>query len=161
MEMYSRTQLLIGEVAVEKLKKSHVAVFGLGGVGGFAVEALVRSGVGEITIFDSDTVSQSNLNRQIIATLDTVGKDKTECFTQRIKAINPNVKVNAFKVFYLPENAHNYPLNNFDYIIDAIDTVSAKIALIERANAQGIKVISSMGTGGKTDISSLKVVDIL
>ena len=160
MDIYSRTELLIGEKAVEKLKKSHVAVFGLGGVGGFAVEALVRSGIGEITLFDSDNVCLSNLNRQIIATYETLEKDKVECFAKRISLINPNTKVNCNKVFYLPENADKYPLNEFDYVIDAIDTVSAKIALIERAKAQGIKVISCMGTGGKIDVSGVKVADI-
>lgn len=160
MEIYSRTELLIGEKALEKLKNSHVAVFGLGGVGGFAVEALARSGVGEISLFDSDLVCESNINRQIIATQDTIGCDKVDCFAKRISLINPNTKVNCNKVFYLPENADKFPLSEFDYVIDAIDTVSAKIALIERAKAQGVKIISCMGTGGKTDIGGLRVADI-
>ncbi len=160
MDIYSRTSLLIGEKNLEKLKNSHVAVFGIGGVGGFSAEALARSSVGKITLFDNDTVCESNLNRQIIATGETLGEDKTESMKKRINSINPQAKVECHKVFFLPENAQNYPFDGYDYIIDAVDTVSAKIAIIEGAKRAGVPVISCMGTGGKTDISALKVEDI-
>ena len=160
MERFNRALLLIGDENLEKLKKASVAVFGVGGVGGYAVESLVRSGVGKITVFDNDTVALSNINRQIIATEHTLGKDKVEAVKDRLLAINPNLNIVCNKVFYLPENAGKYPLNEYDYIIDAVDTVSAKIEIITRAKKAGVPVISCMGTGGKTDPTALKVADI-
>lgn len=157
---FLRNSLLIGDEAVEKLKKSSVAVFGVGGVGGFVVEGLARAGVGEITIFDNDTVDETNLNRQIIATTENIGKDKTLEAEKRVKSINPETKVHTHKVFYLPENADEFDLSIYDYIVDAVDTVSAKLEIIARAKKAGVPVISCMGTGGKTDITSLKVADI-
>lgn len=160
MSAFSRVKLLIGQDKLQVLKNAHVAVFGVGGVGGYAVEALARSGVGEISVFDNDTISESNLNRQIIATLDTLGKDKVEVVKERILSINPNVKVHAHKVFYLKENADEYPFDNFDYVVDAVDTVSAKLEVVLRAKTANVPVISCMGTGGKTDVTALKVADI-
>lgn len=160
MEKFNRVKLLLGEQKLLKLKNSSVAVFGVGGVGGYAAEALARSGVGKITVFDNDVVAPSNINRQIIATVNTVGKDKTEVIKERLLSINPNLIVNAVKAFYLPENADKYPVDGYDYIIDAVDTVSAKIELIMRAKAAGVPIISCMGTGGKLDITALKVADI-
>jgi len=160
MEKFSRTSLLIGKDGLEKLNRAHVALFGVGGVGGFVAEALVRSGVGNITLFDSDTVSLSNINRQIIADTTTVNQYKTEVMARRLKDINPNVNVYINNVFYLPENAQNYPLNQFDYVVDAIDTVSGKIALICQAKGENVKVISCMGMGGKVDITAIKTADI-
>lgn len=157
---FLRNSLLIGDDAVEKLKKSSVAVFGVGGVGGFVVEGLARAGVGEIAIFDNDTIEETNLNRQIIATTENIGKDKTAEAEKRIKSINPETKVHTHKVFYLPENADGFDLSIYDYIVDAVDTVSAKLEIIARAKKAGVPVISCMGTGGKTDITSLKVADI-
>ena len=160
MDAFSRVKLFLGEEAFEKLNKSSVAVFGVGGVGGFAVEALCRSGVGAITVFDSDKIEESNLNRQIIATAENIGKDKVDAVKERMEAINPSVKITVNKVFYLPENADEFDLSKFDYVIDAVDTVSAKLEIITRAKAVGVPVISCMGTGGKTDITRLKVSDI-
>ncbi|MBQ9735035.1 MAG: tRNA threonylcarbamoyladenosine dehydratase [Clostridia bacterium] len=160
MDAFSRVKLLIGQDNFNVLKNSSVAVFGVGGVGGYAVEALARSGIGSITVFDNDIVDVTNVNRQIIATEDTVGKDKTAVILDRLLSINPEIKVYAEKVFYLPENADNYDLSKYDYIIDAVDTVSAKLEIISRAKAVGVPVISCMGTGGKLDMSALKVSDI-
>ncbi|MBE5737575.1 MAG: tRNA threonylcarbamoyladenosine dehydratase [Clostridiales bacterium] len=160
MDAFIRVENLIGEKNLEKLKNSSVAVFGVGGVGGFICEALVRSGIGEIAVFDGDTVDKSNLNRQIIATVDTIGKDKVEVVKSRLLSINPNLKISANKIFYLPENADQVDLSKYDYIVDAVDTVSAKIQLIERAKEKNIPVISCMGTGGKMQIERLKVCDI-
>ena len=160
MDAFGRTRLLIGEENLEKLKKSSVALFGAGGVGGFAAEALARSGVGSITVFDNDTVKESNLNRQIIATAYNIGTDKTEAIKERLKSINPDIKVQCEKVFYLPENADKYDLSGFDYILDAVDTVSAKITLAVKANSLGIPIISSMGTGGKFNPLLLSVGDV-
>lgn len=160
MERFDRVKLLIGNEKLEKLKNSSVAVFGVGGVGGYTVEALVRSGVGKVTVFDNDTVAKSNLNRQIIATDDTLGKDKVEAVKDRLLSINPNVEVVCVKAFYLPENAENYPLDGYDYVVDAVDTVSAKIEIIVRSKKAGVPVISCMGTGGKTDPTMLKIADI-
>lgn len=157
---FNRTKLLIGQDAFDKLQASHVAVFGIGGVGGFTAEALVRSGVGSITIIDNDTVEQSNLNRQIFATANTVGKDKVQVAKERLSSINPDVNVTAIKTFYLPENANEIDLGQFDYVVDAIDTVTAKLELIKRAKQQNVSIISCMGTGGKTDITKLKVTDV-
>ncbi len=160
MDIFARTEMLVGPRAVEKLAKAHVAVFGVGGVGGFVAEALARSGIGQISVFDNDTVAESNVNRQIIATTDNIGKYKVDAICERLKAINPAIKVNAHNVFYLPENADKYPLYVYDYIVDAVDTVSAKLALIEGATAAKVPVVSSMGTGGKLEISALRVANI-
>ena len=160
MERFSRVKSLIGEESLKKLNNSKVAVFGCGGVGGYAIEGLVRSGVGSITVFDNDKVSLSNINRQIIATEKTVGVLKTDAIISRAKEINPNIKITGVNAFYMPENADEYPLSEFDFIIDAIDTVTAKIELIRRAKESFVPIISSMGTGGKTDVSRLKIVDI-
>lgn len=154
---FKRTELLIGEDNLLKLTRSSVALFGAGGVGGFAAEALARSGVGEITVFDNDVIAESNLNRQIIATADNIGEDKTEAIKKRLKSINPDIKVNVNKVFYLPENADAFDFSPYDYVIDAVDTVTAKLEIITRARAAGIPVITCMGTGGKTDPAKLKV----
>ena len=160
MEKFDRVKLLIGSNNFEKLKNSSVAVFGVGGVGGYAVEALVRSGIGKITVFDNDKVSLSNINRQIIANIDTVGQDKTKAVKDRLLSINPELEINTHSVFYLPENADNFPFTNFDYVVDAVDTVTAKIEIIKRAKESLVPVISCMGTGGKTDPTMLKVTDI-
>lgn len=159
-DIFERTRMLLGDDAVEKLNKSRVAVFGVGGVGGYVVEALVRSGIGEIDVFDKDTVSVSNINRQIIATQDTVGMSKVEAVRLRAEVINPKCIVNTHEVFYLPENADDYDFSAYDYIVDAIDTVTAKIEIIKRAKALNIPIISSMGTGNKLDPTRLEVADI-
>ena len=158
--MFSRTQALLGESGVEKLKNARVAVFGIGGVGGYVVESLARCGVGTLDLIDSDRVSESNINRQIIALHSTVGRYKTEVMAERIKDINPQAKVNVFNVFYLPETAEQFDFSVYDYIVDAVDTVSAKLSIIERAYAQNIPVISSMGTGNKLDASRFEIADI-
>ncbi len=157
---FSRSELIFGETALKKLSKTRVAVFGLGGVGGFTLEALARAGVGQIDIIDSDTVDITNINRQLIALTSTVGKKKTELFRERIKDINPDCRVNVHDVFYLPERAEEFEFNKFDYVVDAIDTVTAKIDLALRCTDMGIPIISSMGTGNKTDPTALKVADI-
>ena len=159
-EEFSRTARVIGCTAVEKLASARVAVFGVGGVGGYLCEALARAGVGAIDLFDSDDVSLSNINRQIIALHSTVGRPKTEVMKERIEDINPDCRVTVHNVFYLPENADQYPLDAYDYIADAIDTVSAKIELIVRAKEKNIPIISSMGTGNKLDPSRLTVTDL-
>ena len=160
MQRFSRTALLIGEAGLEKLKKSRVAVFGVGGVGGYVVEGLVRSGVGTLDLIDKDVVSVSNINRQIIALSSTVGQYKTEVAAARAKDINPNVNVYTHNVFYLPENAHEFDFSQYDYIVDAIDTVSGKIALVEQAQKAGVPIISSMGAGNKLDATAFEVADI-
>ena len=160
MDAFIRVENLIGENNLKALKNSSVAVFGVGGVGGFVCEALVRSGVGNIAVFDGDTVDESNLNRQIIATVDTVGKDKVEVVKSRLLSINPSLKISTNKIFYLPENADQVDLSKYDYIVDAIDTVSAKLELIARAKENNIPIISCMGTGGKMQMEKLKVCDI-
>ena len=157
---FSRTELLLGSDAMERLYKARVAVFGIGGVGGYAVEALVRSGIGTLDLFDHDTVSLTNLNRQIIATHATVGMPKVEAARQRILAINPNAIVNAHQVFYTPDTADQFDFTKYDYIIDAIDTVTGKLCIIQNAVAAGVPVISCMGTGNKLDASALQVTDI-
>ncbi len=159
-EIFSRAEMLIGKHNIEKLKTSHIAVFGLGGVGGHVVEALVRCGVSRFTLFDNDTVCESNLNRQIIATINTIGMQKTEAMKNRILSINPNAEVTTHNVFYLPENADSYPLSDYDYVVDAIDTISAKIELAVRTEKSGIPLISSMGTGNKLDPTKFKVSDV-
>lgn len=159
-EEFSRTARVIGCGAQERLTRARVAVFGLGGVGGYVCEALARAGVGELAIFDSDRVAPSNINRQIIALHSTVGEKKTEVMKRRILDINPDCKVTASDTFYLPENAHLYPLEGYDFVADAIDTVSAKIELAVRAAEAGVPLIASMGTGNKLDPSRLKVTDL-
>lgn len=160
MSAFDRVELLLGEENLKKLKNSSVAVFGIGGVGGYATEALARSGVGNITVFDNDVVAESNLNRQIIATVNALGQDKVAVMKDRLLSINPKLNFSGYKVFYLPENANEFDLSKFDYIIDAVDTVSAKIEIIMRAKNANVPVISCMGTGGKTDPTMLKVSDV-
>ena len=159
-EEFSRTAYVYGEDAVEKLNKARVAVFGVGGVGGYICESLVRAGVGSIDIFDRDTVSVSNINRQIIALHSTVGQAKVEIMKKRMLDINPDCKVNAHNVFYLPENADEFDFSVYDYIADAVDTVSAKLEIAERAYKLGIPTISAMGAGNKTDPTRFEVADI-
>lgn len=159
-EQLSRTGLLIGEDGLNRLKNARVAVFGIGGVGGHAAEALVRSGIGTIDLFDNDEVSISNLNRQLVATHDTIGKSKVYAMKERALAINPEIAVNAHNCFYMPDNADEYDLSGYSYIIDAVDTVTAKIELIMRADAAGIPIISCMGAGNKLEASMLEVDDI-
>lgn len=159
-EENSRTALLLGEEAIEKLKNSRVAVFGIGGVGGYICEALARAGVGALDIFDRDTVSVSNINRQIIATHKSVGRPKVEVMRERILDINPECEVEANEVFYLPENAEKFDLSRYDYIADAVDTVSAKLEIICRADKLGVPVISAMGAGNKLDAAAFEVSDI-
>lgn len=157
---FTRTELLLGEENVEKLKHSRVAVFGVGGVGGFVVEALVRSGIGAIDIIDKDKVSISNLNRQIIATRDTIGREKSEVMKERILAINPECKVTEHKCFYLPETKEQFDFTEYDYVVDAIDTVTGKISLVMQANEAGTPIISSMGAGNKLDPTQFEIADI-
>ena len=157
---FSRTERLVGSEALDILKTSRVAVFGIGGVGGYTVEALARSGVGSFLLVDNDTVSLTNLNRQIIATTDTLGKDKVDVMKERIVSINPDAQVEIRKCFYLPETADSFDLSGFDYIVDAVDTVTAKIDLIVRANQLGVPVISAMGAGNKLDPTRFEVTDI-
>ena len=156
----SRTALLLGNEGVEKLKKARVAVFGIGGVGGYVAEALARSGVGALDLIDKDVVSLSNINRQIIALHSTLGRLKTEVMAERIQDINPEIKVRRYDVFYLPETAAQFDFSKYDYIVDAIDTVSGKIALVEAANGAGVPIISSMGAGNKLDPTAFEVADI-
>ncbi len=157
---FTRTESLIGTHNLEKLKNSHIAVFGIGGVGGYVVEALARSGIGCIDIIDNDTISLSNINRQIIATHSNIGRFKTDVMKERIIDINPNTKVNAYNVFYLPENSSDFNLSQYDYIIDAVDTVTAKIELITKAHELQIPIISCMGTGNKLDPTKFEITDI-
>ena len=160
LNQFSRTQLLLGESAMQELANKRVAVFGIGGVGGYACEALVRSGIGAFDLIDDDKVCLTNLNRQIIATRKTVGRYKTEVMKERMLEINPNVDVRIHNCFFLPENADKFPFNEYDYIIDAVDTVTAKISIIMKANEFGIPVISSMGAGNKLDPTAFRVADI-
>lgn len=158
--MFARTEMLLGKEAIERLCGARVAVFGVGGVGGFAVEALARAGVGKITLVDSDTVAPSNINRQIIATTKTVGRYKTEVSGERIKEINPDCQVECHNVFYSEENTDGIELSDYDYVVDAIDSVRAKLFLIESAVRAGVPIISSMGTGNKLDPTRFTVTDI-
>lgn len=160
LNQFSRTQLLIGKNALDILQKSHVAIFGIGGVGGFVVEALARSGIGEFDLIDNDKVCLTNLNRQIIATRSTVGKYKVEVMKERILDINPNAKVNTFNCFYLPETKNQFDFKNYDYVVDAVDTVTAKIQLILQAKQADTKIISCMGAGNKLDPTKFEVADI-
>ena len=157
---FIRTQMLVGKQGIEKLKNSTVAVFGIGGVGGYTVEALARSGVGTIVIIDNDTVSLSNINRQIIATHDTLGMLKIDAAEHRIKSINPDCTVIKHNCFFLPENADSFDFSKYDYVVDAIDTVSGKIELVMKAISEGTPIISSMGAGNKLDPTQFEVSDI-
>lgn len=160
LNKFSRTQLLLGEEAMKKLKQSRVAVFGIGGVGGYVCEALVRSGVGAFDLIDDDKVCLTNLNRQIIATRKTVGKYKAEVMKERILEINPDAEVTVHKCFFLPENAEEFPFDEYDYVVDAVDTVTAKIEIVLQAQKMKVPVISCMGAGNKLDGSQFKVADI-
>ena len=159
-EEFSRTAYVYGDEAIKALHKSKVAVFGVGGVGGYICEALCRAGVGQIDIFDRDTVSLSNINRQIIALHSTVGRNKVDVMKERMLDINPDCRINAYNVFYLPENADEYDLSDYDYIADAVDTVAAKLEIAIRAYKAGVPVISAMGAGNKTDPTRFEVADI-
>ena len=159
-EQLSRTALLLGDDAVERLSQARVAVFGVGGVGGFAAEALARSGIGALDLIDGDVVSLSNLNRQIIALHSTVGKAKTEVMAQRIRDIDPDIRLTLHTCFFTPENAGDFDFTQYDYIIDAVDMVTAKIQLAVQAQAAGVPIISSMGAGNKLDPSAFEVSDL-
>ena len=159
-EWLVRTEMLIGKENIQKLKNARVAVFGVGGVGGFATEALARCGIGHIELIDHDTVSESNLNRQIVATRDTIGRYKTEVMRERILSINPDAEVIIHNCFYLPETKDDFDFSKYTYIIDAVDTVTAKLSIIEEAKKAGVPVISSMGTGNKLDPTAFEVTDI-
>ncbi len=160
LNQFSRSELVLGKEAVQKLKDSKIALFGLGGVGGYALEALVRAGVGSVDIVDNDTVSLTNLNRQIVALQSTVGMLKTDAWEKRILDINPNCNVNKYNFFYLPENSSRFDFKKYDYVIDAIDTVTAKIDLAVKCFDLNVPIISSMGTGNKIDPMAFKVADI-
>ncbi len=160
LTQFARTELLLGKEAVERLSHARVAVFGIGGVGGYVCEALVRSGVGKFDLTDDDRVCLTNLNRQIIATRKTVGKYKTDVMKERINDINPDAEVRIHNCFFLPENADTFAFEEYDYVVDAVDTVTAKIALVMKANEAGVPVISSMGAGNKLDASQFRVADI-
>lgn len=160
MSIFSRTELLLGEDAMARLKNARVAVFGVGGVGGYVCEMLARSGVGQITLIDSDLVSETNRNRQIIALESTTGKPKVEVMRERILDINPEAEVIPLEMFYTPENADEVSLSEFDYIADCIDTMTSKIELILRVKAQGVRIISAMGAGNKLDPTRFEVSDL-
>lgn len=160
MDPYSRTRLLLGNNAMEKLHNATVAVFGLGGVGGYVVEALARSGIGGLVLVDHDTISPTNINRQIFATQNTIGQDKAEVAAQRVLAIDPRCKVTAIKKFYGPDTAAEFDFTGYDYVVDAIDTVTGKLALVTAAQAAGTPIISSMGTGNKLDPTKFQIADI-
>lgn len=157
---FVRTAALLGEESMQKLKNSRVAIFGVGGVGSYVLEALVRSGVGSIDVFDNDTVAESNINRQIIATSENIGVAKTDAATLRAKQINPDINIKGFNLFYLPDTADSVDLSQYNYVVDAVDTVAAKLELAERADRLGIPLISIMGTGNKLDPTALRVDDI-
>lgn len=159
-DQFTRTRLLIGDESLEKLRKARVAVFGVGGVGGYAVEALARSGVGTLHLYDDDTVSESNLNRQIAALHSTLGQPKAEVMARRVQDINPDCQAEAIRLFYLPQNADQVDLSQYDYVVDCIDTVTAKLELVTRCFSLHVKIISAMGTGNKFDPSALVVTDI-
>ena len=160
LAQFSRTELLLGKETMNKLENARVAVFGIGGVGGYVCEALARSGVGKLDLIDNDKVCMSNLNRQIIATRNTVGKYKTEVMRSRILEINPEAEVNIHNCFFLPENAEEFPFEEYDYVVDAVDTVTAKIALVMKCKEVDVPIISSMGAGNKLDASAFRVTDI-
>ena len=160
LNQFSRTELLIGKEALERLSKAHVAVFGIGGVGGYVVEALVRSGIGNFDLIDDDKVCLTNLNRQIIATRDTIGRYKVEVMRERILSINPDAEVTTHRCFYLPENAQDFDFSSYDYVVDAVDTVTAKLEIVMRAKESNIPVISCMGVGNKLNPTQLEISDI-
>lgn len=160
LNQFSRTQLLLGEEAMEKLKNSRVAIFGIGGVGGYVCEALVRSGVGHFDLIDHDKVCLTNINRQIIATRKTIGKYKTDVMKERMLDINPDVDVTVHQCFFLPENAEEFHFEAYDYVVDAVDTVTAKLELVMKCREKGVPIISSMGAGNKLDASAFRVADI-
>lgn len=157
---FTRTELLLGKETLQTLAAKRVAIFGVGGVGGFACEALARSGIGTLDLFDKDTVSISNLNRQIIATYDTIDTYKVDAMKKRIMSINKNAVVNTHPVFYLPENANDYDFSEYDYVIDAVDTVTAKLEIVTQAKKASVPVISAMGAGNKLDPTRFEVADI-
>ncbi|MCI8319783.1 MAG: tRNA threonylcarbamoyladenosine dehydratase [Dorea sp.] len=159
-ERFSRTELLIGAESLKRLKNARVAVFGIGGVGGYVVEALARSGVGTLDLIDADVVSLSNINRQIIAAENTIGRSKVDVAKERVLGINPEINVYIHKVFYLPETAGQFDFTLYDYVVDAIDTVTGKIGLVMQAKKAGVPIISCMGTGNKLDASAFRVADI-
>lgn len=159
-EQFSRTELLIGDDGLNRLKNSHVAVFGIGGVGGYAAEALVRCGLGKIDIIDNDTVSESNINRQIIATHKTVGKPKVDIMEERLLEINPNVLIQKHKLFFTPDTSEKFDFEKYDYVIDAIDTVVGKLELIKKSKLNNIPIICAMGAGNKLDPTKFEVADI-
>ncbi len=160
LNQYSRTQLIFGAEAMEKLRNSRVAVFGIGGVGGYTVEALARSGVGELDLIDDDKVCLTNINRQIIATRKTIGQYKVDVAAERVHDIDPNIVVNTYKTFYTPETAEQFDFTKYDYVVDAIDTVTGKIALVMNAKKAKTPIICSMGAGNKVDPTAFEVTDI-
>lgn len=160
MGIFDRSEVLLGADALNKLKNSHIAVFGVGGVGSYTVEALVRGGVGRLSIFDGDTVSETNINRQLVATTKTIGSDKVEVAKLHALEVNPEIVINAEKVFFNAENADSIDFSQFDYVVDAIDTVSSKLLLIEKSKSAGVPVISCMGAGNKLDPTRFEVADI-
>ena len=159
-DQYSRTRLLLGSEGVDRLRSAHVALFGLGGVGGYAAEVLARAGIGHIDLIDNDTVSLTNLNRQMLALHSTLGQYKVDAAAARIRDIDPTIEVRTFKTFYLPETANQFDFTQYDYVLDAIDTVTGKLALMQQAREAGVPVISCMGTGNKLDPTGFKVADI-
>lgn len=159
-EQFSRTELLLGEEAMKKLANARVAVFGIGGVGGYVVEALVRSGIGAVDLIDSDTVAPSNLNRQIIATRSTIGKYKVDAMKERIMDINPECQVEVHRCFYLPETKDEFDFSQYSYVVDAVDTVTAKLELVMQAQEAGVPIMSSMGAGNKLNPAEFEVADI-
>lgn len=160
LNSFSRTELLLGKDAMEHLSKARVAVFGIGGVGGYTVEALARSGVGTLDLIDDDKVCLTNINRQIIATVSTIGQYKVDVAEDRIKSINPHATVNKYKTFYTPETAQEFDFSKYDYVVDAIDTVTGKLMLVEQAESSHTPIISSMGAGNKLDPTAFEVTDI-
>lgn len=159
-DQFSRTRLLVGDEPLARLAAAKVAVFGVGGVGGFCVEALARAGVGTLHLYDDDTVSESNLNRQIVALHSTIGQPKAEVMARRILDINPACQVEVFRMFYLPENADQVYLSQYDYVVDCIDTVAAKLDLVERCTALQVPILSAMGSGNKLDPTAFRVTDL-
>lgn len=159
-EQFSRTGLLIGEEGIKRLQQTRVAVFGIGGVGGYVVEALARSGVGAFDLIDNDTVCESNINRQIIATYESLGQYKVDVMRERVLSINPNAEVRVYKCFFLPENADDFDFSAYSYVVDAVDTVTAKLEIIMRAEAAGVPVLSCMGAGNKLDPTKFVITDI-
>ncbi|QRG86845.1 ThiF family adenylyltransferase [Bulleidia sp. zg-1006] len=159
-ELFQRTAFLVGQERMHILHQKHICVFGVGGVGGHTIDALVRSGIGEISIVDHDCVTLSNINRQYVATINTKDCLKVDIMKQHLLAINPDIKVHTYPLFYLPENADEFPLHDFDYIIDAIDTVSAKVELISRAKENSIPIVSAMGCGNRLDPTKVQIDDL-